>query len=127
MRFFSKNFTQVKAFAGNDFMKSMESAKKVVQSTQSTTIESFETSFTQAVKILGEFARSQNSATLKQCAKQFLNLIQQKPSRVEPYVYMAYILYLYNKKDEALKYIKLSESIDPDYKFIKEVKNCIYS
>jgi hypothetical protein len=110
-----------------DYMQMLGNAKKEVQASLETTIESFETSFSQAVKMLGEFANSQNQTLLKQCAGQFLSLIQQKPSRVEPYVYMSYILFLFNKKEEALKYLKLSEAIDPNYKFIKEVKTCIYS
>jgi hypothetical protein len=122
MGFFTK-----KAVPANDYMQMMGSAKKEVQTHLETSMESFENSFNDALTIFSEFASTKEAAKLKKAANEFLNLITLKPSRVEPYVYMAYILYLYDKKSEAIKYIKLSETIDSGYQYIKDVKALVYS
>lgn len=117
-----------KKVAGSyDFMQNMNSAKKEIQSQVETNKNNFEHSFQEAINLLGQFSTTNNSFMLKQSAEAFLNLIELKPSRVEPYVYFAYVLYLYDKKDEAKRFIKLSESIDPTYSYIKIVKSTIYS
>ncbi|MFN8575756.1 MAG: hypothetical protein U0354_02760 [Candidatus Sericytochromatia bacterium] len=117
-----------KKVAGSyDFMQNMNSAKKEIQSQVETNKNNFEHSFQEAINLLGQFSTTNNSFMLKQSVEAFLNLIELKPSRVEPYVYFAYVLYLYDKKDEAKRFIKLSESIDPTYSYIKIVKSTIYS
>lgn len=119
-------FFKKKVGGSYDFMQNVNSAKKEVQSHVETNKHTFEHSFQDAVKLLGQFSYTKNPVMLKKSAEAFLNLIELKPSRVEPYVYFAYVLYLYDKKDEARKFIKLSESIDPTYPNIKEVKAAIY-
>lgn len=126
-KFVQVNVSADKGKATEGFMSSLGKAKNVVQGRLETNTESFDNSFQDAVKMLARFAGTKDSNTLKNTGKEFLKLIRLKPSRVEPYVYMAYILYLYGKKEEALKFIKLSESLDPDYKFTKKIKACIYS
>jgi hypothetical protein len=125
MGLFSKTFSPIKAMASSDFMDVVGKAKKDAQAKLDTNIESFEQSLRSAVNMFSEFSKNKDSEMLKEIGIVFLNLIEQKPSRVEPYVYMAYILFLFNKKEEALKYIRISESIDRDYHKIKAVKACI--
>jgi tetratricopeptide (TPR) repeat protein len=127
MKILSKTFLPPKAMATLDFMKVVGTAKKDVQTSIDTNAEAFEKSFKDAVQLLKEFSATKNPAVLKKAAHEFLQLIKLKPSKVESYVYLAYILYLYDKTEEARKYIKLAEAIDPDYEFIKDVKDCIYS
>jgi hypothetical protein len=124
---FLKSFMPVKAVASNDFMKVVGQAKKEVQTALDTNTGSFEQSLKSAVNNLVQFAKTNDSIQLKTAGEGFLKLIEQKPSRVEPYVYLAYVLFLYGKKTEAMKYIRLSEEINPDYVFTKQVKICLYS
>jgi hypothetical protein len=119
-------FFKKKVGGSYDFMQNVNSAKKEVQSHVETNKNNFDDSFQDAVKLLGQFSHTNNPVMLKKSAEAFLNLIKLKPSRVEPYVYFAYVLYLYDKKDEAKKFIKLSESLDPNYPKIKDVKATIY-
>jgi tetratricopeptide (TPR) repeat protein len=112
---------------GSDFLSMMGNARKEAKSNLETNMESFEGSLKEAVKTFGEFSTAKNSAKLKKAAQDFLKLIRQKPSRVEPYVYLAYILYLFDKTEEAKKYLKFSEMIDPDYQYIKPVRALLFS
>jgi hypothetical protein len=101
-------------------------ARKAAQVNQQVAKEVFEAAFKKARKILGEYSVSRKAERLKDAGNEFLNLIESNPSRVEPYVYMAYIFSLYRKKIEAIKYLRHAESINRDYPFIKDVRTCVF-
>lgn len=111
----------------NEFMSLLKSANNKSQANLETNNQSFEESFQDSVKILADFENTNNKEKLKEAGRLFLKLIQQNPSKVAPYVYSAYILYLFDLKEEAKKFIKLAETIDPNYQHIQKIKECIYT
>jgi hypothetical protein len=123
MGFFSKAFVPAKAMVSNDFLQAIGKAKKEVQTNLDTNTDLFDKSYAEAVELFHEYQDDQLPEMLEESAKQFIALIRDKPSRVEPYAYMALIMYSYGSKDEALLYIKISEDINKDYKMARDVKN----
>lgn len=121
MGFFSKQESK-----SLTLLSPLAEARKAAQVNQQAAKEAFESAFKKARKILGEYSVSRNATRLKDAGNEFLNLIESNPSRVEPYVYMAYIFSLYRKKIEAIKYIRQAEGINRDYPFIKDVRICIF-
>src|SRR5688500_14943483 len=122
MGFFSKQEAK-----SSTLLRPLAEARKAAEVNQQAAKEVFDAAFKKARKILGEFSVSQKAERLKDAGNEFLNLIESNPSRVEPYVYMAYIFFLYSKKIEAIKYLRHAEGLNRDYPFIKDVRTCIFS
>lgn len=105
----------------------LASAKKKAKVNQDRKEEDFNDEFNQALKHLRDFSTSKSENDIKLSANKFFESIKCKRTRIEPYVYLSYIFYLFDKKELAIEYLNIAKSIDSSFYMIKDLQNTIYS
>lgn len=73
------------------------------------------------------FASSEisNSNLLRKAADMLVKALELRKNKAEPYYYLAYIFYLREEFETAIKYLKIVEELDLNYPNISELKESI--
>jgi hypothetical protein len=103
----------------------LSSARKTAEGNYEKLAEDFNEEYNQALQYLKEFTESQNPAKLKQAASKFFNAVKCKRSRIEPYLYLSYIFYLFDENQLANEYLEIAKSIDSGNPKIQELQQLL--
>jgi hypothetical protein len=105
----------------------LTSAKKKAEVNIEKLAGDFNEEFNQALLLLKEFTETQNPVKLKQAASKFFSAVKCKRSRIEPYLYLSYIFYLFDENQLAHEYLDIARSIDSNNAKIQELQNLLTS
>jgi len=89
-------------------LKDLASAKKKVTKIR---VEVSGSAYEEAVKSLENFEKNPDSELLRESAKKLIDSLQFNPSHPPSYVCLAYIFYVLDENEFALKYIDKAESL----------------
>lgn len=103
----------------------LTSAKKSAEVNYEKLAGDFNQEYNQALQYLKDFTENQNQAKLKQAAGKFFSAIKCKRSRIEPYLYLSYIFYLFDENQLALEYLDMAKSIDSGNTRIPELQQLL--
>lgn len=104
----------------------LQSAKKKVEVIQEKQSDNFDEIYNQGLKLFFECEQKEDINLLKQAADKFTEAITYKSTQPEPYFYLAHIFYALGKDDLTIEYLKMAESIDPDFPKLRSFKKIVY-
>ncbi len=107
-------------------LSALASAKNKAKVNQSRKEEDFNDEFNQGLDFLKTFAESKSEKDLKMAANKFFEAIKCKRSRIERYIYLSYIFYLFDRNDYAREYLNIAKSIDSTSPMIQSIQAIIY-
>src|SRR5688500_12128768 len=80
----------------------------------------------EAKNFFNKYLITRNQSDLKKSAVLFFKALTLKRTRIEPYFYISSIFFIYEKKEEAIRYLKMAEEAGPDYEYLPKLKQLIY-
>ncbi len=107
--------------------EALKSAKKKVVVIQEKQADSFDSLYNEGVTYFNQCIENNNLELLKKAADKFVESISYKSTLVEPYYYLAHIFYVLGKDDLTIEYLKISQSINPDYPGLQAFKKIVYN
>jgi hypothetical protein len=81
----------------------------------------------EAKTLFESYFMTKNQSGLKKAADLFFKVLNVKRTRVEPYFYISSIFFIYEKKSEAIRYLKMAEEVEPSYPNLAKLRQLIYS
>lgn len=97
-----------------------------VKALKSKEINSTENLLSEAIKLFDSYQEERNDDLLKQAANQFLSIIKVNRSLIEPYIYLAYIFYLFGDEQRARDYHLTAKKLDPQNEKVLFLNSFIY-
>jgi tetratricopeptide (TPR) repeat protein len=107
--------------------EALKSAKKKVVVIQEKQTDSFDSLYNEGIKYFNQCIENENIDLLKKAADKFVESIHYKSTMVEPYFYLAHIFYVLGKDDLTIEYLKIAQSINPDYPRLQAFKKIVFS
>lgn len=108
-------------------LSTINSAKKQASQNYEQKAKDTELEFKEGLEYLSKFLITSDKELLNKASNKFFNVIKYKKNNVEPYFYISYIFYILNKKELAIEYLKIAESVEPSYPHLKNLRAFIYS
>src|SRR5688572_20857670 len=87
----------------------------------------YDSEFNAGMQFLRDFAKNPTDITLRLAATKFSNAIKCKRASIEPYCYLSYIFYIFDKKETSIEYFRYAESIDQRFHLLPELRAMLYS
>jgi tetratricopeptide (TPR) repeat protein len=106
-------------------MSDLKNAKTKVDVNLETNITDIETQLESGKLLFSSFLETANYGLLKKCAAIFFEVMEKKPSRVEPYTYIAAIYLAFEQIDDAIKYYIMAKNINPGFPLVMDLKNML--
>ena len=106
---------------------SITGAKKKAENNYQKHAGDYFTEFNTGLAYMKEFVRNPDDNILRRAAEKFSAAIICKRSSVEPYCYLAYIFFIFDRKETSIEYFKYAESIDKSFHLLAELREMIYS
>ena len=104
----------------------LQSAKKKIAVIQEKHAEGFDEIYSEGLKLFFECEEKEDIELLRKAADKFTESIKYKSTQPEPYFYLAHIFYVLGKEELTLEYLKMAESIDPEFPKLKAFKKIVY-
>lgn len=104
----------------------LNSAKAKIQQKQIKKLENADEKLIEGINLLKEFSKNYDQNLLKKSASVFFEIIKVKKNKVEPFFYLSYIFYLFDDKENSIKYMNLAESIDNKFSKLSDLRKLIY-
>ncbi|MFN4150311.1 MAG: hypothetical protein ACK4IX_05165 [Candidatus Sericytochromatia bacterium] len=132
MNFFNLKPKSIKAMASSSFMNALDltsisSAKDKADKNSEKKKEDFEKEYNEGLNLFRQFAQDKNQDTIKKASSKFFSAIKCKRSRIEPYIYLAYIFHIFDKKERAIEYLNRAKSLDPHSELVIKLQAFLYN
>jgi hypothetical protein len=80
----------------------------------------------QGADLFSDFLETGEYKALKKCSKIFFDVMEQRPSRVEPYVYISAIFLAYEKNEDAIRYFLRAKELNPEFPLVLDLKAILF-
>lgn len=132
MNFFNLKPKPIKAMASSNFisaldLNSISSAKNKADKNSEKKKEDFEKEYNDGLNLFRQFAQDKNQDTIKKASSSFFSAIKCKRSRVEPYIYLAYIFHIFDKNELSIEYLNIAKSLDPYSEAVNNLQTFLYN
>lgn len=81
--------------------------------------------YNEALELIEEFKQTKKNSTLEEASIKLEESLKYSRSKGETYFWLSYIFYIYGKDKEAFEYLRVAESLSPEYSQIKKFKTII--
>lgn len=109
----------------NQFAEALNSAKSKVKNRDNKRNGNANYFYESALELIENFNYTKNDNDLKEAASLLSKSLKQQRNKVECYFWLAYIFYIFGENKLCFEYIRIAESIDPNYQKIKQFKNIL--
>lgn len=108
-------------------LSSITAAKKKAEDNYQKHAGDYDTEYQAALEYLNDFTRNPTDLRLRMAASKFFEAIRCKRTSIEPYCYLSYIFFIFDKKEVSLEYLRYAESIDQHFHLLGELREMLYS
>jgi hypothetical protein len=129
--FKNKKADSVKALSENSFLgalsKDLHEAKEKADVISEESNDEYEAIFSDALLSINNFIASEGSdeESFRKATKSLIKASEMKPSKPESYYYLSCLFHILGENEMAMRYLKATEFIDPDFDGIIELKEDI--